>query len=99
MGRRLRMPRLTLMSAMREMTVKVSFGNGFTGGAGDADDALELLDGDAPAEKFAEDADGVFDDFVGARTGFGDGERESGVFVGERRFGSDADLIFSVGGI
>ena len=49
--------------------------NGFACGAGDADYALELLDGDTAAEEFAENADGVFHDFPGAGAGFGEGLR------------------------
>jgi hypothetical protein len=73
--------------------------NGLTSGARDADYALELLDGDAAAKEFAEDAEGFFHDIPGARAGFGDGLREADSFIGESGFGCHADLIFGVGGI
>jgi len=73
--------------------------NSFAGGAGDADEALELLGGDAAAEEFAEDAEGFFHDFPGAGAGFGESLDHADALVGEGGFGSDADLILGVGGV
>ena len=38
-----------------------ALGDGLSGGAGDADNALQLLDGDAAADKFADNANGLGD--------------------------------------
>src|ERR1700757_4077615 len=75
MGRRWRMPRLTLMSAIREITVKGPCETAFPAARGNSAHRLGLLQGDTAAEEVAENADGVFHDFPGAGAGFGEGLR------------------------
>ncbi len=67
--------------------------NGFTGGARDTDDALELFDGDSATEKLADHVDGLRDESRSLQARGFEGFDRANAFIGEREFALDANLI------
>ena len=67
--------------------------DGFTGGARDADNALQFLDRDAATEKFAEDTESFGDDIAGLQSGGLDGFDWLNGSIGQVHFWRDTNLI------
>ena len=70
-----------------------ALGDGLTSGARNADDALELLDGDAAAEEFADHIDGLGDERGSLQASGLEGLERTDAIIREREFALNADLV------